>query len=343
MILVAYGTRPEIIKLFPLIRQLKKQGLPFKTLFTGQHLDLYQDVKDLIPHPDYKLNNIHESTSSLAESFCRICSLVEKVISKENFRLIIIQGDTTTACAIAQIAFYHQIKIGHIEAGLRTYDLSNPYPEEANRRVISLLANYNFAPTKRAYQDLKKEGVEKVFLTGNTIVDALDSFEYEIKFDNIVLITIHRRENHKKLERIFNEINRAASKYPEINFIFPIHPNPKIQKFKNMLKGDNLNVIEPIEYQKMLGYISRAMCIISDSGGLQEEAVYFGKRILVVRKVTERPETIDAGFGKLVDLNIVEHMDWGLNRSNPPGINPFGDGKSSIRISEIIKKELYDL
>ena len=122
-----------------------------------------------------------------------------KVISKENFRLIIIQGDTTTACAIAQVAFYHQIKIGHVEAGLRTYDLSNPYPEEANRRVISLLANYNFAPTERAYQNLKKEGVQKVFLTGNTIVDALDSFEYEIKFDNIVLITIYRRENHKKL------------------------------------------------------------------------------------------------------------------------------------------------
>jgi len=341
MILVAYGTRPEIIKLFPLIRQLKRKGLPFKTLFTGQHLDLYEDVKDLIPHPDYKLDKLHGSTFSLAESFCRICSLVEKVISREKFRLIIIQGDTTTACAIAQIAFYHQIKIGHVEAGLRTYDLSNPYPEEANRRVISLLANYNFAPTKRAYQNLKKEGVQKVFLTGNTIVDALDSFEYEIEFDNIVLITIHRRENHKKIERIFNEINQVASKYPEVNFIFPIHPNPKVQKFKNMLKGSNLSVIEPIDYQKMLGYISRSMCIISDSGGLQEEAVYFGKRILVVRKVTERPETIDAGFGKLVDLNIVGHIDWGLKRSNPPGINPFGDGKSSIRIVEIIKEELY--
>jgi len=341
MILVAYGTRPEIIKLFPLIRQLKRKGLPFKTLFTGQHLDLYEDVKDLIPYPDYNLNESYESSTSLAESFCRICNLVEKVITKEKFKLIIIQGDTTTACAIAQIAFYHQIKIGHVEAGLRTYDLSNPYPEEANRRVISLLANYNFAPTKRAYQNLKKEGVQKVFLTGNTIVDALDSFKCEIEFDNIVLITIHRRENHKNLEKIFNEINRVASKYPEINFFFPIHPNPKVQKFKNMLKGDNLSVIEPIEYQKMLGYICRAMCIISDSGGLQEEAVYFGKRILVVRKVTERPETIEAGFGKLVDLNIVEHIDWGLKRSNPPGANPFGDGKSSIRIVDIIKEELY--
>jgi len=338
MILVAYGTRPEIIKLFPLVRELKRQQVPFKTLFTGQHPDLYQDVKELMPKPDYTLNKACKFSSSLPESFCKICSSVEKVISKGNFKLIIIQGDTTTACAIVKVAFYHQVKIAHIEAGLRTYDLSNPFPEEANRRVISLLANLNFAPTKHAYQNLVNEGAKNIYLTGNTIVDALDSFKFDLNFDKLVLITIHRRENHKKIEAIFSQLNRAAAEHPEINFIFPIHPNPSVQKYRNLLRGDNMQVIEPLGYQEMLGYISRAMCIVSDSGGLQEEAVYFGKRILIVRKVTERPETIETGFGKLVDMDIAEHLDWALTRSDPPDQNPFGDGKSCARIVEIIKQ-----
>ena len=338
MILLAYGTRPEIIKLFPLVRELTRQQIPFKTLFTGQHLDLYHDVKDLMPKPDYKLSDINDFPSSLSESFSRICNSVEKVISKGDFRLVIIQGDTTTACAIAKVAFYHQIMVAHVEAGLRTYDLANPFPEEANRRVISLLAGINFAPTKHAYQNLVKEGAKSLHLTGNTIVDALDCFEFDIRFDKLVLITIHRRENHQQMEAIFSQLNRAAAQYPEINFIFPIHPNPNVQKYKNLLVGDNLEVVEPLGYQEMLGYICRAMCIISDSGGLQEEAVYFGKRILIVRKVTERPETIEAGFGKLVDSDIVRHLSWALTRSDPPDQNPFGDGKSCARIVEIINK-----
>lgn len=339
MILVAYGTRPEIIKLFPLVRELERQRIPFKTLFTGQHLDLYQDVKDLMPQPDYTLNSSGEFTISLAESFCRICNSIEKVISEGNFQFIIVQGDTTSACAIAKVAFYSRVKIAHVEAGLRTYDLANPFPEEANRRVISLLANINFAPTQHAYDNLKKEGAGNIYLTGNTIVDALDCFEFDINFNKLVLVTIHRRENHTRMEEIFTQLKHAASEYPEINFIFPMHPNPNVQKYKNLLNEDNLQVIEPVGYQKMLGYISRAMCIISDSGGLQEESVYFGKRILIVRKVTERPETIEAGFGKLVDVNILKHLDWALAKADPPGKNPFGDGKSAARIVEIIKQK----
>jgi len=337
MILVAYGTRPEIIKLFPLVRELKRQQIPFKTLFTGQHLDLYQDVKDLMPEPDYKLDNTSEFCPSLAESYCRICNSVEKLISDGSFRLIIIQGDTTTACAIAKVAFYNQIKVAHVEAGLRTYDISSPFPEEANRRVISLVADINFAPTQCAYQNLKNEGAINIYLTGNTIVDALDCFEIDISFDNLVLITIHRRENHEKMEAIFSQFNRAAIEYPEINFIFPIHPNPNVQKYRDSLRGNNLKVIEPLGYQEMLGYIGRAMCIISDSGGLQEEAVYFGKRILIVRNTTERPETIDSGLGKLVDLDIVKHLDWAFTKTDFPDKNPFGDGQSCARIVEIIK------
>lgn len=339
MILVAYGTRPEIIKLFPLVRELTRQKVPFQTLFAGQHLDLYRDVSDLMPAPDYTLDSsVCNVSTSLAQSFGRICDAVGKVISAGKIGLIIVQGDTTTACAIAQVAFYNRVKVAHVEAGLRTYDLVNPFPEEANRRVISLLADINFAPTQHAYQNLKKEGARNIHLTGNTIVDALDYFKFSIKFANLVLITIHRRENHDKMETIFREIKRAAAEYPEVNFIFPIHPNPNVQKYKHILQGDNLRVVEPFGYQEMLGYLSRAKGIISDSGGLQEEAVYFGKRILVVRKVTERPETIEAGYGKLVDQDIVKHLDWALKKSDPPEQNPFGDGHSCARIVDIIKQ-----
>jgi len=274
----------------------------------------------------------------LAKSFSQICVAVENIISKKDFEYIIIQGDTTTACAISKIAFYNQVKIAHVEAGLRTYDLANPFPEEANRRIISVTADINFAPTKYAFNNLKREGAKNIYLTGNTIVDALNYFEFDISFDNLILITLHRRENHKQIKDIFMQLNRAAADYPDIEFIFPIHPNPNVQKYKNLLKGDNFRIIEPLGYPEMLGLMSRASGIISDSGGLQEEAVYFGKRILIIRKVTERPETVEAGFGKLVDKNIVKHLDWALTKSDPPRQNPFGDGRSCERIVEVFKQ-----
>ncbi|CAN2041720.1 UDP-N-acetylglucosamine 2-epimerase (non-hydrolysing) [Candidatus Magnetomoraceae bacterium gMMP-15] len=341
MILLAYGTRPEIIKLFPLVHELEQQHIPFQTLFTGQHLDLYQDVKNLMPEPDYCLENFSNDSLSLAGSFCQIASSVEKIISNKDFKLIIVQGDTTTACAIAEVAFYNQIKVAHVEAGLRTYDTFNPFPEEVNRRIISQVADINFAPTEIAFQNLKKEGARNIFLTGNTIVDALKYFKFERKYDQLVLITIHRRENHKKLPAIFTEINCVASKLPEIDFIFPIHPNPNVQRHKTLLKGKNIHVIKPVGYQDMLKYISSAKFIISDSGGLQEEAVYFGKKILIIRKTTERPETIETGLGRLVDLKIVENLKWALVRPDVSVNNPFGDGQSCIKIIDIIKNRLY--
>jgi len=341
MILIAYGTRPEIIKLFPLVREFERQGLPFKTLFSDQHLDLYNDVKDLMPEPDYFLKTADPPPQTLADSFCRMCSEFEKVVIGESFDLVIVQGDTTTACAIAAVSFYNETRVAHIEAGLRTYDLSSPFPEEANRRMISQVAYLNFAPTERAFLNLQKEGVRNVFLTGNTIVDALDFFNYGRSFSNTALITIHRRENHKQMRAIFNELNEAATNHPAIQFIFPIHPNPNVQKFRTLLKGDNLRVIEPVGYPEMLRYISDAGFIISDSGGLQEEAVYFGKKILIVRKNTERPETVESGLGKLVGLDIVENIGWALKPSDPPENNPFGEGDSCRKISEIITTELY--
>jgi len=340
MILIAFGTRPEIIKLFPLVHELQREQVPFKTLFTGQHWDLYHDVKDLMPEPDYFIRKHCDSDLSLAESFCQICGSVEEVISERNPKIVVIQGDTTTACAVAQVAFYKKVKIGHIEAGLRTNDIISPFPEEANRRIISQLADINFAPTKIAYDNLTKEGARNVFLTGNTIVDAVDYFRLDRSFENIAVITIHRRENHKAIPSIFAELNLAAAKHPDIDFIFPLHPNPNVQQHKHLLVEKNLAVVEPLGYKEMLHNLSRARFIISDSGGLQEEAVCFGKKILIVRGTTERPETLETGLGRLVGLDIVPHLKWAMSKGDLPTTNPFGDGKSSIRIANIIRKVL---
>jgi len=341
MILIAYGTRPEIIKLFPLVHEFKRRNMSFRTLFTGQHPDLYQDVKDLMPEPDYILSRDKTTSETLCGSFQRIFSSFEALLGDGKFRCVLIQGDTTTACAIAQGAFYNQVKVGHIEAGLRTYDVENPFPEEANRRIISQLACFNFAPTPRALSSLQKEGARNVYLTGNTIVDALNFFDFERKFENTVLITIHRRENHHQIKDIFLQLDRVAGKYPDFKFIFPIHPNPNVRKHRRLLTHQNIHVIDPVGYPEMLEKISRASFIISDSGGLQEEAVYFGKKILIVRKTTERPETIESGFGRLVDVNIAGHIEWALKTPSFNRNNPFGDGNSSKNIADILIENLY--
>ena len=340
MILIAYGTRPEIIKLFPLVRELKRQGLPFKTLFTGQHTDLYDDVKELMPEPDFFLPNINKPNTSLAQSFYQICHLAQPVFVENSFDMVIIQGDTTTACAIAQMAFYNQIRIGHVEAGLRTYDIENPFPEESNRKIISQISYLNFAPTLRACRNLEAERVKNIFMTGNTIVDALNYFTLKPSMEDIVILTIHRRENHNNIATIFKQLNQAAMKCPHITFIFPMHPNPNVQCHKSLLAAKNLRVINPLGYPEMLRYLSQSRFIISDSGGLQEEAVYLGKKIMIVREVTERPETIEAGLGKLVGTNIIDNLEWAFEKVSPLTENPYGDGNSSARIIDIISKNM---
>jgi UDP-N-acetylglucosamine 2-epimerase (non-hydrolysing) len=340
MILIVYGTRPEIIKLFPLVRELKHQGLPFKTLFTGQHADLYDDVKDLMPEPDFFLPNSNLPDASLAQSFCQIFTLAQSVFAQNSFHIVIIQGDTTTACAIAQMAFYNQVRTGHVEAGLRTYDVENPFPEESNRKIISQISDLNFAPTLRACQNLEAERVRNIFLTGNTIVDALNCFTLKPSMEDIVVVTIHRRENHKNIAHIFSQLNQAAMEYPHLTFIFPMHPNPNVQRHKFLLTAKNLRVIDPLGYPEMLRYLSQSKFIISDSGGLQEEAVYLGKKIMIVREVTERPETIEVGLGKLVGTNIIDHLDWAFEKAPTLTENPYGDGNSSARIVDIISKNM---
>ena len=333
-ILITYGTRPEIIKLSPVILELDKRGLSFKTVFTGQHQELYDDVKDLLPEPDYHLSIMQEN-QTLTNIMSGISSRFGEILIDEAPDLLIVQGDTSTVAISALIAFYERIPVGHVEAGLRTYDLSSPFPEEGNRQIVSRLAKYNWAPTKLAAKQLKEEKVHNIIVTGNTIVDACNNFNYPIAYENKVLITLHRRENFGiKMEKIFNEIELLALKHAELEFIFPMHPNPNVQKLKPILK--HVNIIDTLGYSKMMKLLASVKFVISDSGGIQEECATFNKKVLVCRNTTERSEGIDAGFAKLVDTDIINNFQWANDNPEWKGKNPFGDGKASKYIVDSI-------
>lgn len=333
-ILISYGTRPEIIKLSPVVLELDKRGLSFKTVFTGQHQELYDDVKDLLPKPDYHLSIMQEN-QTLTNIMSGISSRFGEILIDEAPDLLIVQGDTSTVAISALIAFYERIPVGHVEAGLRTYDLSSPFPEEGNRQIVSRLAKYNWAPTKLAAKQLKEEKVHNIIVTGNTIVDACNNCNYPIAYENKVLITLHRRENFGiKMEKIFNEIELLALKHAELEFIFPMHPNPNVQKLKPILK--HVNVIDTLGYSKMMKLLASVKFVISDSGGIQEECATFNKKVLVCRNTTERSEGINAGFAKLVDTDIINNFQWANDNPEWKGKNPFGDGKASKYIVDSI-------
>lgn len=344
MILVAYGTRPEIIKLFPVVRELKRTGAPFKTLFTGQQTDLYADVKDLVPAPDYSFAQYFSGVdkhNTLAKSFIKICSAAEELFAANKFDTVIVQGDTTTAWALAQIGFYNRIRVAHVEAGLRTFDLDNPFPEEANRVLIGQLASINFTPTKGSQQNLERSGARNIHLVGNTVVDAVEIIRKEFNVaspgtPNTVLVTLHRRENHEIMDQLFDELNRVAIAYPALNFVLPIHPNPNVQKHRNRFTAPNMKVIAPVGYIDMLRMIASSAFLITDSGGLQEEASCFNKKVLIVRETTERPEIVDAGLGRLVGKEIYVNIGWALEQPAFLSASPFGDGKAAQSIVKII-------
>ena len=326
-ILISYGTRPEIIKLSPIIRELDKRGISFKTVFTGQHQELYDDVKDLVPEPDFHLDIMKEN-QTLTDILSSISLRFSEILRSENPDLLIVQGDTSTVAVSALIAFYEKVPVGHVEAGLRTYDLASPFPEEGNRQMVSRIASYNWAPTELAAKQLKKENVGNITITGNTVIDACKKFNYPIYYENEVLITLHRRENFgDPMEKIFSEIDLLAKEYSNLEFIFPMHPNPNIQKLKPLLQ--HVKVIEPLGYAEMMLLLSRVKFVISDSGGIQEECATFGKKVLVCRDTTERPEGIDAGFAKLVHTNIIEHFNWANKSPKWSGANPYGNGNAS--------------
>lgn len=347
MILVAFGTRPEIIKLFPVIKELSRQKLPFRTLFSGQQLDLYEDVKELVPTPDYSFAGCFSGSgkhNSLGTSFVKICEAAETLFSDLDFDMVVVQGDTTTAWALAQMAFYNNIKVAHVEAGLRTHDLNNPYPEELNRTLIAQVAYLNFAPTTRAYDNLVKSGARNIYLTGNTIVDSVNYFKELLRFreerSNKVLVTMHRRENHVFMDHLFDELQMVASENPELEFIFPLHPNPNVTRHKHRLTSCNIKVIPPIGYMEMLQLISKVCFIISDSGGIQEEATCFNKKVLIVREKTERVEVVDAGLGILAGKEIKKFIDWAKTPPEPVKKSPYGDGDAANKIVSILSKNV---
>jgi UDP-N-acetylglucosamine 2-epimerase (non-hydrolysing) len=339
MILVAFGTRPEIIKLFPLIEALKARKMAFRTLFTGQQIDLYEDVKNLVPSPDFTFANAFagdERHNRLGGSFIKICKEAEELFQQNSFGIVVVQGDTTTALAVAQMAFYNGIRVAHVEAGLRTFDIANPYPEELNRTMISRLAHIHFAPTKQAALNLAREGAINVHLVGNTIVDAVNVFKAKmvpLASSGRVLVTLHRRENHACMDRLFDELQAVAAGNPDLEIILPIHPNPNVQKHRNRLTAPNIRVIAPIGYPEMLQLISESVFIITDSGGIQEEATCFNRKVLVVREKTERPETIEIGLGRLVGKEIAAGVSWARIPPLPPGESPYGNGQAAEKIA----------
>ena len=279
---------------------------------------------------------------SLTQILSSISLKFAKILNMEKPDLLIVQGDTTTVAVCSLIAYYEKILIGHVEAGLRTFNLDSPFPEEGNRQIVSRIANFNWAPTQLAVDQLKKENAQNILLTGNTVVDACNSYNYDIQYGNEILITLHRRENFgDKLESIFKQINNMADKYSELKFIFPMHPNPNVQKLKHLL--NNVNVIEPLGYKDMIKLLSRVKFVISDSGGIQEECAAFRKKILVCRDTTERPEGIKAGFAKIIGTEVENNFDWAVNDYKWSGENPYGDGNASIKIVNSIIKNFTSI
>lgn len=331
MILICFGTRPEYLKVKPLFDVFLKYKIEFKTVFTGQHETLLSEVNF-----DIKLN-INSVGNRLNSVFSSILIDSEKVINDLKPNFVLVQGDTTSAAAFALSAYHMGIKIIHLEAGLRTYDRSNPYPEEVNRQLISKIADIHFCPTKQNADNLIYEKTEgEIVVVGNTALDNLKKIK--TSKTNKVLVTLHRRENHLIVDKWFNELEKLACFYEDIEFILPIHPNPYIQKHKNIL--NKIRVIDPLSHDDLIDLISKCLLIITDSGGIQEESSFLKKTTIICRKTTERPESLGQSgflcpdpkdlfdtFSKLKDYKVI-------------GECPYGDGKSSEKIAKKIIKYL---
>jgi UDP-N-acetylglucosamine 2-epimerase (non-hydrolysing) len=364
--LFIFGTRPEAIKMAPVIKEFQKCNNIFdvKICVTAQHREMLDQVLNLFEiKPDFDLN-IMRPNQDLYDITSSVLLSLRSVLEKEKPDLIFVQGDTTTAFAASLAAFYQKIPVAHIEAGLRTYNIYCPFPEEINRQLIARIATYHFAPTNRAKDNLIKEGIDKnkIYVTGNTVIDALleviekiKNKDIKIKGYNItdrkyILVTGHRRENFgKSFENICNALKEIALNNPNIDIVYPVHLNPNVQKpvFEILSNIHNVYLIEPLDYESFVYLMYNSYIILTDSGGIQEEAPSLGKPVLVMRDKTERPEAVEAGTVKLVGANkenIVKEVEKIMyNKSEyekmSRAINPYGDGKASKRIFEIIVRE----
>jgi len=334
MYLICFGTRPELIKIIPIMNKFKEKKVAFKTLFTGQHEDLIKDFFKYIEKPDFEFTDIMTHGQTLNELSSKILLKSNKLFIDNVFSNVMVQGDTTTALTIALSAFHFKIPVIHLEAGLRTNDKYSPFPEEINRRLISQITSIHLCPTALSVKNLEKEQITRnVHLVGNTVVDIykyiFENTTPSIKLQELliqhhksyIIVTLHRRENRgDKMLSMWEQLNELSSEY---NFIYITHPSLPDSK---QILNNNITLIEPQDYESMIHLISNSKGIITDSGGLQEEAVCAMKKVLVCRDTTERPETIECGIGKLIDTRIMEHIsffdeDFIDTIDNPYGIN----------------------
>jgi len=365
-VMTVFGTRPEAIKMAPIIKELERRKIEQVICVTAQHRQMLDQVINLFEiKPDYDLN-IFKEGQTLTDITINALKGLEEVVKKELPDILLIQGDTTTVFAGALAAFYQKIKIGHVEAGLRSYNLYSPYPEEANRKLTGVLTNFHFAPTLSNRDNLLREGYDEksIFITGNTVIDALkytvkDDYKFkdevlsQIDFENkkVILLTSHRRENiGEKMEHIFSGIKRAVEEVKDAIVVFPVHLNPRVREIANRVfkENEDIYLVEPLEYEPFTNLMARSFIVVTDSGGLQEEAPALGKPVLVIRDETERPEGISAGTAKLVgteEENVYKNLkelltDEKLYSKMARAVNPYGDGKASERIVNILLDKL---
>ncbi len=361
--MLIFGTRPEAIKMCPLINELRKRdGFHTVVCVTGQHIHMLQQVLDVFSiEPDYNLSIMKEN-QSLFDVTINILDKIKVILEKESPDIVLVHGDTTTTFTVALACFYMRIPVGHVEAGLRTYDIHSPYPEEFNRQTVSIISKFNFAPTEMARRNLIQEGKkpENIYVTGNTVIDALKTTVKEgythpelewTKDSRMILITAHRRENlGKPMQQMFKAICRVLKEHPDVKVIYPIHKNPVVRKIAKEILGSNerIHIIEPLDVLDFHNFMAKSYMILTDSGGVQEEAPSLGKPVLVMRDTTERPEGIQAGTLKLVgtqEETIYSEFKHLLDSQTTyeamaRASNPYGDGHACERIADIIKKVL---
>jgi len=329
MILLTYGTRPEYIKIKPIISKFKSFGIHFKILFTGQHKDIANGEYD------YKLEMKDLSSNRLDSVIANLMNLPDEFF--KGIRAVLVQGDTTSVVGMSLVAMHRKLPVIHLEAGLRTFDTNNPYPEEFNRKIVSSIAKVHLCPTHEAAKNLRKENVvENVFVVGNTVLDNLLEYKKDCEETDKVLVTIHRRENHENIEEWFSVINSLA-KETNFEFILPIHPNPNVLSKKHILT--NVNVIDPLPHNELMKLLVKCKMVITDSGGLQEECSFFDKQCLVCRKYTERPEAVGFTSHLIKSPRMLKNEFYRrLNLTKNKQECPYGDGHSSEKIIKILSE-----
>lgn len=361
-IMLVFGTRPEAIKMCPLVNELKaRKNLETVVCVTGQHRQMLDQVlKAFSVVPDYDLS-IMKDRQTLFDVTTNILNKIKEVLEEVKPDVVLVHGDTSTTFVTALACFYLQIPVGHVEAGLRTYNIYSPYPEEFNRQAVGILAAYNFAPTEMSKDNLLREGKrpESIFVTGNTAIDALkttvrkDYTHPELEWaegSRLIMITAHRRENlGEPMKHMFRAIKRVCDEHPDVKAIYPIHMNPVVRETADQILGgdDRIHIIEPLDVLDFHNFLSRSYLILTDSGGIQEEAPSLGKPVLVMRDTTERPEGIAAGTLKLVGTDeevIYKHFKLLLEDKDEyekmsKASNPYGDGFACKRIADILEGE----